>query len=232
MINQQIKHFLKRSLKYVIHHQGCKLLIKSSFRRYIKHSCSKAKEYVSKLNELQGVLSLDLAFFMESDPAIDQEEEVKLAYPGYLAIACYRIAHLLYEMGFPLEARIISELAHSKTGIDIHPAAKIAAPLFIDHGTGIVIGETTIIGERVKLYQSVTLGALSLAKGSTMKGIKRHPTIGQDVTIYAGASILGDVSIGDHVVIGSNVFLTENIPANYKVKIGKPELTIIKKEMK
>ena len=121
---------------------------------------------------------------------------------------------------------MITEGAHSITGIDLHPASQLGVPLFIDHGTGIVVGETTISGKNVKIYQGVTLGALSLKDGSKIKGVKRHPTIGNNVIIYAGASILGDVTIGDDVTIGSNVFITESIPTNVKVTFSKPSLVI------
>lgn len=203
--------------------------VRSSFKDAISAKEEDVNSFLSKLPEIKKDLASDLSFFMESDPAIDSKEEVVLAYPGYKCIAFYRIAHILYELGFRLEARIVTEEAHKLTGIDIHPAAKIDVPFFIDHGTGIVIGETSIIGKNVKLYQGVTLGALSLAKGSKMKGIKRHPTISDNVVIYANASILGDVTIGKNVVIGSNVFITEDIKDNVKVVIGKPKLTVIKK---
>lgn len=203
--------------------------IRLGFLSSISNKEEDADKFISKLPTIKSDLASDLKFFMESDPAIDSKEEVILAYPGYKCIAYYRIAHILYELGYHLEARIISEEAHKVTGIDIHPAAKIDVPFFIDHGTGIVIGETTIIGKRVKLYQGVTLGALSLAKGSKMKGVKRHPSISDNVVIYANASILGDVKVGANVVIGSNVFIIEDIPDNVKVTIGKPELVFIKK---
>lgn len=203
--------------------------VRLSFKDAISAKEEDVNSFISKLPKVKKDLVSDLNFFMESDPAIDSKEEVVLAYPGYKCIAFYRIAHILYELGFHLEARIISEEAHKVTGIDIHPAAKIDVPFFIDHGTGIVIGETTVIAKRVKLYQGVTLGALSLAKGSKMKGIKRHPTISDNVVIYANASILGNVKVGANVVIGSNVFIIEDIPDNVKVTIGKPELVFIKK---
>ena len=168
---------------------------------------------------------------MDSDPAVDSREEVILAYPGFKAIRYYRIAHELYLLNEKLFARIISEEAHFLTGIDIHPACKIDSPFFIDHGTGIVIGETTEIGHHVRLYQGVTLGALSLKDPTKVRGVKRHPTIGNNVIIYANASILGgDVIIGDNVVIGGNVFLTESIPANHKVLIQNPKLNVIKND--
>ena len=164
----------------------------------------------------------DLDFFYECDPAADSLEEIKLTYPGFKALLLYRIAHLLYKKNQKLEARIISEYAHSRTGIDIHPACEIGSPFFIDHGTGIVIGETTIIGNSVRLYQSVTLGALSPKQGQRIKGIKRHPTIKDNVVIYAGATLLGDITIGENTVIGGGVFITEDIPANSRVTLPKP----------
>lgn len=189
----------------------------------------KANRYITGLYSAKEELKSDLSFFLDSDPAVISEEEVIMAYPGYKAIAFHRIAYILKEMGFGLEARIISEKAHSETGIDIHPGAKISSPFFIDHGTGIVIGETAVIGKNVKIYQGVTLGALSLSNARSLKGKKRHPTIGNNVTIYSGASILGDIKIGDNVTIGSNVFLTEDVPSDMRVIIPKPELILKKK---
>ena len=167
---------------------------------------------------------------MDSDPAVESAEEIKIAYPGYKAIVIYRLSHILYGLGYKVEARIISELGHSKTGIDIHPAAEIGYPFFIDHGTGIVIGETASVGKKVKLYQGVTLGALSINNASSLRGIKRHPSIGDNITIYANASILGPIQVGDNVVIGGNVFLTEDVPSNTQVSIGKPVLVYKSKQ--
>ena len=204
--------------------------IKKSFLDIIENKDEIADKFISTFANIKNDLLADLDFFMESDPAIDSREEVILTYPGFKAICYYRIAHVLRNMGYLLVSRIITEEAHSKTGIDIHPGSKIAAPFFIDHGTGIVIGETAIVGSYVKLYQCVTLGALSLSKGAKMKNIKRHPTIGNHVTIYACASILGDITVGDDVTIGSNVFLIESVPPRMRVTIGKPELVIKSKE--
>ena len=186
--------------------------------------CEDSKAFLEGLETIKTDLQKDLDFFMESDPAVDSEEEVVFAYPGFKAIVYYRIAHLLYQMGNKLCARIISEEAHSKTGIDIHPAAKIGVPFFIDHGTGIVIGETTVIGKRVVLYQGVTLGAISVTNARDKHGVKRHPTIGNDVTIYANATVLGDIKIGDDVIVGSNTYIREDIPSHTTVKNPKPEL--------
>ena len=176
------------------------------------------------LQSVKEILKEDLEFFLDSDPAATSLEEIKLAYPGFKAIAIYRISHVLYNLGYKVQARYISEQAHSMTGIDIHPAAKISYPFFIDHGTGIVIGETSSIGKRAKIYQSVTLGAVSLSNAKELRGVVRHPQIGDDVTLYAGASLLGPIKIGNNVTIGSNVFLTEDVGDNIKVVIGKPEL--------
>ena len=203
--------------------------IKELFLSVVDNNIEQFKKFEASLPTLKKELEQDLNFFMESDPAADSDQEILLAYPGFKAISAYRIAHELHKLGYRLAARMMTEEAHSKTGIDIHPAAKLASPLFIDHGTGIVVGETTISGKNLKLYQSVTLGALSLKCGSKLKGCKRHPTIGENVVIYAGASILGDVNIGNNVTIGSNVFITESIPDNVKVSFSKPSLVITQK---
>ena len=200
--------------------------IRELFLSVVDNNIEKCKEFESKLPSLKKDLEEDLAFFMESDPAAESEQEILLAYPGFKAISAYRIAHELYKLGYTLAARMMTEEAHSKTGIDIHPGANLASPLFIDHGTGIVVGETTISGKNFKIYQGVTLGALSLKCGSKLKGCKRHPTIGENVVIYAGASILGNITIGNNVTIGSNVFITESIPDNVKVSFSKPSLVI------
>ena len=198
--------------------------IVKSFLKNIDNNEDNAKQYFANLEKAKEDLQEDLSFFFDSDPAANSKEEIVLSYPGYLAIAYHRIAHPLYLLGYKVESRFIAEQAHKITGIDIHPGATIGVPFFIDHGTGIVIGETSIIGKRVKIYQGVTLGALTLAKGHTLKGLKRHPTVGDDVTIYSGVSILGDIHIGDDVTLGSNVFITEDIPSHTKVVISKPEL--------
>lgn len=225
-----VKDLIKPLFEQVIRNNDSSKEIKELFFKEIEENEDKCNAFLSSLDEVKSKLKEDLAFYMESDPAVDSEEEVILAYPGYKAIFYHRVAHLLDNLGYKLEARIIAEEAHSLTGIDIHPGATIGTPFFIDHGTGVVIGQTAIIGKYVKIYQGVTLGALSLAKGIRMKGTKRHPTVGDYVTIYSGASILGDVTVGDHVTIGSNVFCTESIPSYTKVTIGKPELIIIERQ--
>lgn len=204
--------------------------IKSSFLKHVDNNEENANKYTSCLGKVEKALKEDLQFFFDSDPAANTLDEIKITYPGFLAICYHRIAHPLYLLGYKVESRFISEQAHKITGIDIHPGATIGVPFFIDHGTGIVIGETSVIGQRVKLYQGVTLGALSLGRGHSLKGTKRHPTVGNDVTIYSGVSVLGDITIGDDVVLGSNVFITEDVPPHTKVTIGKPALIFKSKE--
>lgn len=228
--SKEIMEFYNSCENYVLGCSNDLKIVKKLYLTNIKDNDKEAEEFVSSLPGVRKQLDEDLLFFIDSDPAVDSKEEVVLAYPGFKAIRYYRVAHQLYKLKEFLFARIIAEEAHVQTGVDIHPGAEIASPFFIDHGTGIVIGETTIIGKRAKIYQSVTLGALSLSKGNRLHGEKRHPTIGDDVTIYAGVSILGgDVVIGNRVTIGSNVFLTESIPDDMRVTIGKPELVLQKR---
>lgn len=175
-----------------------------------------SKAFIDKLPSIYEMLCQDIEAFLEGDPAAVDRYEVIRTYPGFYAVAFHRIAHALHELKVPLLPRVLSEYAHSKTGIDIHPGAKIGSHFFIDHGTAVVIGETTIIGEHVKIYQSVTLGALSVSKDMASK--KRHPTIEDHVVVYSGATILGgETIIGHHSIIGGNVWLTESIPPNSKV---------------
>jgi len=185
------------------------------------------KELLEELPEIRSMLSGDIAAAYSGDPAAASNEEVILSYPCVLAITTYRIAHELYMRGVPIIPRIMSEHMHSLTGIDIHPGAKIGKNFFIDHGTGVVIGETSEIGDNVKLYQGVTLGALSFPKdekGNIIKGRKRHPTIGNNVVIYSGATLLGgETVIGDNVVIGGNVWVTGPIASGTKITIAAPE---------
>ncbi len=179
----------------------------------------------SKLPYIQSMLYKDVEAFYDGDPAAKSKEEIIFSYPGLVAIYVYRISHVLYCANVPFIPRIMSEYAHSRTGIDINSGAVIGEYFFIDHGTGIVIGETTIIGNNVKIYQGVTLGGLSTRGGQALKGKKRHPTIENNVTIYSGATILGgDTVIGEEAVIGGNSFITESVPARTKVSIKSPEL--------
>lgn len=182
---------------------------------------SLAKRMLFKIPEIYRSLQQDIQAGYEGDPAALVTEEVVQCYPAFKAISIYRMAHILYQEKVKIVPRIMSEYAHAITGIDIHPGAKIGSRFFIDHGTGVVIGETTVIGDNVKLYQHVTLGAKSFAvneDGSLVKGIKRHPNIGNNVVIYAGATILGgDTYIGNDCVVGGNVWLTHSIPDGTKV---------------
>lgn len=185
-----------------------------------------------QLPKIRNNLQSDIQAAYDGDPAAKSFMEIVMSYPGLQAIAVHRLAHPLYEKAVPLIPRIMSELAHSRTGIDIHPGAKIGAGFFIDHGTGVVIGETCVIGNNVKLYQGVTLGALSFPKdehGNPIKGIKRHPEVRDNATIYAGATILGgETIVGEGAVIGGNVWLTHSVPANAKVynRQPKPEIKV------
>ncbi len=202
---------------------------------YVESEMDKKADEVStlfyeQLSEVYELLLKDAKAIEDGDPAASSFEEVIRTYPGFYAITIYRIAHLLCKLGVPYIPRIFTELAHGKTGIDIHPGAKIGTSFFIDHGTGVVIGETTIIGNNVKLYQGVTLGALSVAKG--MASTKRHPTIEDGVVIYAGATILGGQTIiGANSIIGGNVWLTKSVQANSLV-YHQPELKIKQSEKK
>ena len=187
---------------------------------------SKASELIDRLPDVMKSVNTDIIAAYEGDPAAKSTDEVILTYPAFDAITTYRVAHELYKLEVPVLPRKMTEYAHQKTGIDIHPGATIGDYFFIDHGTGVVIGETTIIGERVKLYQHVTLGAKSFAvleDGTLVKGIKRHPNIGNNVVIYAGATILGDVTIGDNCVIGGSVWLTHSVPEGEMVLTTPPK---------
>ena len=173
------------------------------------------------------MLLLDVQAGYDGDPAADSKEQIIFSYPGFYATFVYRIAHELYKMNVPFIPRVMTEHAHGKTGIDINSGATIGKYFFMDHGTGIVIGETTIIGDYVKLYQGVTLGALSTRGGQHLAGVKRHPTIEDRVTIYSNATVLGgETIIGADSVIGGGAFITSSIPANTRVSVTPPELAI------
>ena len=181
--------------------------------------------FFEALPELRALLQMDLQASYDGDPAATGMAEIIFAYPGFFAITVYRLAHVLHTLEVPMLPRIMTEYAHSATGIDIHPGATIGKYFFIDHGTGIVVGETTVIGDNVKLYQGVTLGALSTRGGQSLRGCRRHPTIEDNVTIYAGASVLGgDTVIGRDSVIGSNAFITRSIAPCTTVTIKNQEL--------
>jgi len=190
-----------------------------------------AEHLLAQLPKIRELLKGDVGAAFDGDPAAKSYEEIVISYPCIIAIATYRIAHELFLKDVPLIPRIMTECAHAKTGIDIHPGAKIGKNFFIDHGTGVVIGETTVIGDNVKIYQGATLGALSFPKderGKIIKGGKRHPTIEDNVTIYAEATILGDVVIGKGAVIGGNVWIKESVPAGVTVTTPKADLIYIK----
>lgn len=206
--------------------------LEKSFEALVKLSCwNKEKpcleiweDYLNCLPEILDKLNKDAESILNGDPASKSIQEIYLAYPGFYAIAIYRLAHPLYKMGFPLVPRLMTEYAHSQTGVDINPGATIGEYFFIDHATGVVIGETTLIKDHVKIYQGVTLGALSVDK--EMANSKRHPTIESGVTIYANATILGgDTTIGTNTIIGGNAWITKSVPANSMV-FHKPEIQI------
>lgn len=178
------------------------------------------RQFAAELPAVRALLVSDLHAAYQGDPAATSLSEVLICYPGMMAVTCHRFAHLFYKFGSPLLARLIAEIAHSKTGIDIHPGAQIGGSFFIDHGTGVVIGETAIIGERVRLYQAVTLGAKRFPadeNGALIKGNARHPIVEDDVVIYAGATVLGRITIGRGSTIGGNVWLTQSVPPGSNV---------------
>ena len=180
--------------------------------------------FLARLPEVRRVLSTDVRAAYEGDPAATSPAETILCYPGVYALACQRLAHELYVLGVPLLPRLVTEHAHSETGVDIHPGAQIGERFFIDHGTGVVIGETAVIGNGVRLYQGVTLGALNFPvdeQGHPVKGIPRHPLVEDDVIIYGGATVLGRITIGAGSIIGGNVWLTESVPPGSRVSQGR-----------
>ncbi len=192
-------------------------------------------DLLKDLPQLRIMMKEDAESALEGDPAARSIHEVILSYPGVCAITMHRISHFLFEKKVPLIPRMIGELIHTQTGIDIHPGATIGRSLFIDHGTGVVIGETTVIGDHVKIYQGVTLGALSFPKdscGALIKGAKRHPSVGDYVTVYANATILGDITIGDHTIIGSSAWVHNSVPANSFVQNEDPRTIIRERKAK
>ena len=226
-LNQELffKDLFNNKLKYKIFEKIHFLKIKRILRRFgankntISFFCNESKK-------LKKILLEDAEYTYQCDPASEGTEEIILTYPGFFAVFCYRIAHILKSVNVRLLPRMISEFAHTQTGIDIHPGATIGHPFCIDHGTGIVIGETSIVGNYVKMYQGVTLGALSLKEGQNLKNIKRHPTIGNNVTLYADAFVFGgDTVIGDNVIVGNNAIIRESVDAN-KVVYLKNEVII------
>ncbi len=216
-LNQALPHLqdqVRRGLVFASHADG-------QDERSLSYRASKiTSEFASQLPSIRALLCTDLQAAYQGDPAATSTSEILLCYPGMTAVIYYRIAHALHRLDVPLIARLISDIAHSSTGIDIHPAADIGSHFFIDHGTGVVIGETSVIGKRVRLYQAVTLGAKRFPEdepGVLIKGEPRHPIVEDDVVIYAGATILGRVTIGQASVIGGNVWLTQSVPARSHV---------------
>ena len=185
------------------------------------------KNFFEKLPEVQRVLLTDVQAAFDGDPAAQSKEEIIFSYPGFFAIFVYRIAHELYTQNVPLIPRIMTEYAHSGTGVDINAGATIGEYFFIDHATGVVIGETTVIGNHVKIYQGVTLGALSTRAGQKLAGVKRHPTIEDNVTIYSNASVLGgETIVGEDTVIAGGAFVTESIPAHSRVSLASLKVNV------
>jgi serine O-acetyltransferase len=207
---------------------------RSGFGECAPRSRELTEVFLGRLPEIRALLVKDVQAAYDGDPAASNLDEVILAYPGVLAVSVYRIAHALYDLGVPMMARIMTEWAHSKTGCDIHPGAKIGPGFFIDHATGVVIGETSDIGEGVKLYQGVTLGALSLPKdanGQIIRGNKRHPTVENGSTLYANATVLGGKTVvGADSVIGGSVFLTRSIPPRSRVSLKEPDLRVASRD--
>lgn len=191
-------------------------------RQEAEHICY---QFMNKIPQIREYLATDVQAAFDGDPAAKSKDEIIFCYPGLFAISIHRLAHELYKLSVPLIPRIMSEYAHNITGIDIHPGATVGKYFFIDHGTGVVIGETAIIGDHVKIYQGVTLGALSTRGGQKLRGVRRHPCLEDEVTVYSGASILGgETVIGKGTVIGSNVFITKSVSVGSKVSIKNPEL--------
>lgn len=188
--------------------------------------------FLVQIPVVRRLLATDVQAAFDGDPAASCTEEIILAYPGLYAIAVFRLAHVLFELSVPLLPRIMTEHAHTRTGIDIHPGASIGPSFFIDHGTGVVIGETCVIGQRVRIYQGVTLGGLRPSLGQQIRGTRRHPTIEDDVVIFAGATILGgETTIGRGCTIGGSVFLTSSVPPHTRVTIKPPELTLKQRKL-
>ena len=217
MLMEDVMYNLNRQIKLVLQNEG------------VEAAEERAQEvclaFFEQIPTVRALVQTDVQAAYDGDPAATSKDEVIFCYPGLFAITVYRLAHVLYTLHIPMIPRIMTEYAHGITGIDLHPGATIGDYFFIDHGTGIVIGETTVIGSHVKIYQGVTLGGLTTRGGQSLRGKKRHPTIENNVTIYAGASILGGGTvIGRDCVIGSNVFITHSIPACTTVSVKSQEL--------
>ena len=217
MLIEDVMYNLNREIRLVFRNEG------------IENAEEKAQAvclaFFEEIPAVRALVQTDVQAAYDGDPAATSKDEVIFCYPGLFAITVYRLAHVLYRLGVPMIPRIMTEYAHSLTGIDIHPGATVGDYFFIDHGTGIVIGETTVIGSHVKIYQGVTLGGLTTRGGQSLRGKKRHPTIEDNVTIYAGASVLGgETVIGRECVIGSNAFITASVPPCTTVSMKTQEL--------
>ena len=217
MLMEDVMYNLNRQITLVLQNEG-----QADAENKAQEVCL---AFFEEIPHVRALVQTDVQAAYDGDPAASGKEEVIFCYPGLFAITVYRLAHVLYDLGVPMIPRIMAEHAHSITGIDIHPGAAIGDHFFIDHGTGVVIGETTVIGSHVKIYQGVTLGGLTTRGGQSLRGKKRHPTIEDNVTIYAGASVLGgETVIGSDCVIGSNAFITASIPPCTTVTMKNQEL--------
>jgi serine O-acetyltransferase len=225
---------LEREMEHCLCYGRERETVRPEFGECAPRAHELAEIFLRRLPEIRALLIRDVQAAFDGDPAALNLDEIILAYPGVLAVSVYRIAHALYDLGVPMMARIMTEWAHSKTGCDIHPGATIGAAFFIDHATGVVIGETTEIGEGVKLYQGVTLGALSFprdASGHIIRGRKRHPTVESGSTLYANATVLGGQTVvGADSVIGGSVFLTRSVPPRSRVSLKEPELRVMTRD--
>ena len=227
------KHNLSMLIEDVMYNLNKQIAIALRVDRTEQEAQEKAQElslqFFRAIPGIRAIAQTDVEAFYDGDPAAFSTDEIVFCYPGLFAITVYRLAHVLYMLKVPMLPRIMTEHAHSVTGIDINPGATIGEYFFIDHGTGVVVGETTEIGNNVKLYQGVTLGALSTRKGQQLANVKRHPTIRDNVTIYSNSTVLGgETVVGENTIIGGNTFITESIPANTKVSAKSPELVIKK----
>jgi len=222
-----LRHYLTMLLEDVAYHVHQQVLLVLRYRQDIETEAEREQRaqeithaFIHVIPEVRKLLMLDVEAFYAGDPAAENRDEIIVSYPGLRAVTVYRIAHELVKLGVPVLPRIMTEYAHAQTGVDINPGASIGKHFFIDHGTGIVIGETTIIGDHVKIYQGVTLGGVTTRGGQSLRGQKRHPTIEDNVTIYSGASILGGRTvIGHDAVIGGNTFITKSVPPYTKVSM-------------
>lgn len=222
---QRVAKNLLRQIYLAYYHENPLGLLDEEVEPYQELARTTVEKLFDSLSSLRNMMREDAQSALDGDPAATSVRETIICYPGVRAITLHRIAHFLYQQRVPLVPRMFSEIVHRQTGIDIHPGATIGRHFFIDHGTGVVIGETTIIGDRVKLYQGVTLGALSFPKdacGSLVRGTKRHPTLENSVTVYANATVLGDIVIGENSIIGSSTWIRESVLPNTLVQNSEP----------